>query len=307
MSRTLIGICLKLLALFVLVSMVAVVKALTTTYPTGQIVFARSFFAIFPILALMAYQGELRSGLKTSRPRLHALRGVIGVTGMLCWFSALRFIPLPDATAISYAAPLFTTALAALLLGEVVRLYRWSAVFIGLIGVVIVLFPHLNGASDLTGDTALGAGLALVAAFFIALAIVQVRRMTATETTASIVFYFSIVGSVVGLATIPFGWQVPDLQGGLMLVLVGLMGGAGQILMTLSFRFAEASLLAPFDYSSMLWTLVIGVVIFDEIPTPTVLIGASVIIGAGIFVLLRERRLGIDRRIQNEVTTLPKA
>lgn len=307
MSRTLIGIFLKISALAILVAMVGIVKVLTATYPTGQIVFARSFFAIFPILILVAYQGQLKTALRTTHPKLHLLRGFVGTCGMLSWFAALSFIPLPDATAINYAAPLFTTALAALVLGEVVRFYRWTAVFVGLIGVVVVLFPHLSGSDDLGDHASLGASLALFAAFCIALAVILVRKMTASETTTSIVFYFSVIGSVVGLATLPFGWQMPDLQGVVMLVMIGLMGSAGQMLMTLSFRYAEASVLAPFDYTSMIWTLLIGILFFDEVPTVYVLVGASIVIGAGLFVILREQRLGIDRTKERRVTTLPKA
>ena len=304
MSRTVVGISLKLASAAVFVAMVALVKLLSDTFPTGQLVFSRAFFGIVPVLIWITFQGQLATALKTKHPATHIVRGLVGTSAMALWFTALGYLPLPDATAISYAAPLVTVAFAAVLLQEKVRVYRWSAVAVGFVGVLVVLFPHLGDGLDPAAEgTRIGAIFALISAVFMALATIFIRKMTATETTAAIVVYFSITATVISLLTLPFGWVWPSPGQAALLVLIGLMGGVGQILLTSSYRFAEASVIAPFDYSTMIWTILIGIVFFDEVPTLYVIAGAAIVIGAGLFVIYRESRLGIDRSAQRKVTT----
>jgi drug/metabolite transporter (DMT)-like permease len=220
-------------------------------------------------------------------------------------FTALGLLPLPEATALGYAAPLLTVIFAAMFLGEQVHAFRLSAVFVGLIGVVIVLMPNLTitGVEDADGFLAVGAMAALLGAVFAALAQVFVRKLITSEATATIVFYFSLTASLLSLATLPFGWVVPALGEAALLVGAGLLGGVGQILLTESYRHAETGVIAPFEYVSMVLSLVFGYTLFAEAPTGSMLVGAGLIVAAGLFIIWRERRLGIQRAGSRKVMT----
>ena len=219
-------------------------------------------------------------------------------------FTALGLLPLPEATALSYAAPLLTVIFAAMFLGERVRAFRLTAVFVGLVGVVIVLLPNLTvGLGDASAAQSVGAMAALLGAVFAALAQVFVRKLIHTEKTTTIVFYFSLTAAVLSLATLPFGWVVPVPREAVLLVGAGLLGGIGQILLTESYRHAETAVIAPFEYVSMLLALVLGYTIFSEVPTRPMLIGAALIVAAGLFIIWRERRLGIERAGARKVMT----
>lgn len=293
------GIAFKLGSVTVFIVMAAMVKATSAHVPGGQAVFFRSFFAIPVIVAWLAWQGELRTGLRTSDPLGHVWRGFAGTLAIGLGFAGLAYLPFPEVTAIGYAAPLLTVVFAAMFLGEQVRLFRISTVALGLAGVLIVLSPRMSVLEGGAGQAeALGAILVLGGAVFAALAQVFVRKLVATEKTATIVFWFSVTSTALSLATIPFGWVMPTPFEAALLVMVGLLGGVGQILLTSAYRWADASLVAPFDYASMLMSLAIGWFVFAEAPTATMLAGAAVIILAGILIILRERRLGLERSRQ---------
>jgi drug/metabolite transporter (DMT)-like permease len=160
-----------------------------------------------------------------------------------------------------------------------------------------MLLPHLDMAGSVPASVseAIGAGLGLTGAFFNAGSIIQTRHLTKSETTSSIVFYFSLICALAGLVTAPFGWNMPTGVELAALIGIGICGGLGHIVLTESYRFAPASLIAPFDYTSMLWALVVGYLAFGELPTALGFLGAAVIVGAGLFVVWRERRLGKAR------------
>lgn len=291
--KPLLGIALKLVSTLVFAGMVVAIKFVGDRVPPGEVVFFRSFFALVPVLLFLRWQGALRPVMVTERPVGHVVRSFYGVTSMFLWFGALQLLPVADALAISYAAPLLTVALAAILLGEPVRIYRWTAVAIGFCGVLVMLAPHLGGLHDLARDTAaLGAMLALGSTVFTALAGTQVRRLTMTEQTGAIVVYFSIGCTLFSFLTVPFGWVRPAPFDLACLIASGLFGGIGQLLMTQSYRYAHASLVAPLEYSSMLWAVLYGTWLFGETPGTTVLLGSAIVIGAGVFIVARERALG---------------
>jgi drug/metabolite transporter (DMT)-like permease len=292
LSQTSAGVALKIGSTLVFAVMVTLIKLIADRVPPGEIVFARAAFGTIPIVAMLVWRGELHRALKTRNPAGHVWRALVGTASMFCWFASLTMLPLPDATALSYAGPLFGVVFAALLLHETVRVYRWSAVAVGLVGVMIILSEQLDIA-DLSGGRALGAVLALASALFAALAMVAVRQLTATESTGAIVFYFSTSAAVLSLLTLPFGWVVPDATTALILVLAGLFGGVGQVLLTESYRRAEASVVAPFDYVNMVWIVIASYVVFGDVPTLVVLAGTAIVIASGVFVIWRERRLGI--------------
>jgi drug/metabolite transporter (DMT)-like permease len=290
----LIGIALVLASIFAFTLMGAIVRHLTQTVPLGEVVFARSFVALIPLLLMLAWQRQLISALRTRSPIAHLSRSLTGGVAMFLNFAALAFLPLAEATAIGFATPLFTVALSALLLGEVVRARRWSAVGAGFIGVLVMIYPNLGGAPRGSG-VALGVLFAIAGALAVAIAMTQVRHLSRTETTASLVFYFSIVCSLCGLATLPWGWIVPSHGELAWMVAMGFLGGVGQLLITESYRYAPASVVAPFAYTGMLYSIVIGYAWFGEVPEAMVLAGAAIVIGAGLFVIWRENRLGLDR------------
>lgn len=300
-----LGISLKVASALVFTGMVAMVKLLDGAYPVGEVIFARSFFGMFPVLLVIAWQGKVSEAFATRRPWGHISRALVGGTAMSLWFAALALLPLPDATAISFSAPLFTVALAAVILRERVRAYRWSAVVVGFLGILIILSPHLSGAAP-TEEASLGAMLAFASAIFMALAMITVRRLTSTERTSTIVVWFAGVTSVFALMSAPFGWVVPDATDAVMLVAIGLSGGVGQILLTQSYRYADASTIAPFEYTTMLWTVLVGWIVFAEVPTLEVVGGAAIVIGAGVFVIFRERQLGLDRSRERSTVTPSK-
>ena len=304
-QRPLRGIALKICSVIVFIAMSSLIKSTAERIPPGEAVFFRSFFAMPVIVAWLALRGELRTGFGTANPLGHVWRGVMGTLAMGLGFAGLAYLPLPDVTAIGYAAPLLTVIFAAMFLGEEVRAFRISAVALGMLGVMIVLWPRLSltGRAELGTAEALGAMLVLGGAVFAALAQVFVRKLVQTERTPAIVFWFSMTATLLSLLTLPYGWPIPTAPEAGLLVLAGLMGGVGQILLTSSYREADASLIAPFDYASMLFALVIGYTVFGEVPTLTMLAGAALVITAGILIIWRERRLGLERARQRKAMT----
>lgn len=299
------GILLKCASVAVFTVMAAMIKATSEAadVPPGQQVFFRSFFAIPVILVWLAMRGELAVGFRTVRPLGHVYRGLIGTTAMALNFWALALLPFPEVTAIGYASPLLVVIFAAMFLGEDVRLFRLSMVGLGLTGVLIVLSPQLRLDADADPYRMLGAVVAFGGAVAAALAQLFIRKLVQDERTSAIVFWFSFTATVLSLTTLPFGWVMPDAPTAALLVGSGILGGVAQILLTSAYRHADASLVAPFEYVSMLLAIAIGWYVFAEAPTPVVLIGAALVIGAGIAIIWRERKLGLERSRQRKAMT----
>lgn len=295
--RPLTGIALKLMSVMLFITMSSLIKATTAHVPPGEAVFFRSFLAIPVILIWLTLRGDLRTGLRAISLMNHFWRGFVGTAAMGLGFAALGMLPLPEVTALGYAAPLLVVIFAAMFLNEQVGVFRIGAVGLGLGGVLIVLAPRLTALSGPTVETmqAVGAMLALTGAICAALAQIYVRKLVQSEETSAIVFYFSVTSTLLSFLTIPFGWVIPSGQELGLLILAGVLGGLGQIFLTSSYRFADASVVAPFDYASILFALGIGYFIFDEVPSHTMLTGASLVILAGIIIIWREHQLGIRR------------
>ena len=292
------AILIKLVSVLLFALMSTLIRWIGDRVPLGQVVFFRSISAMLPLFIIFAWRGELVAAVRTNRPLGHLGRGMISVVGMYLNFAALARLPLVDATAISFGAPLVTVALAAILLKESVHIYRWSAVAIGFGGVIVMLWPYLNLAQLVAaGSTAttVGAMCALGSCFTNAGSVIQTRRLTDSETTASIVFYFSLICAISGAVTLPFAWHTPNASELAALIAIGVLGGVSHILLTESYRYAPASVVAPFDYTAMLWAFLFGFWLFGEIPTIHVFIGSAVVVASGLYVLWRERRRGIER------------
>ncbi len=297
MSPVTRAILLKLGAVTAFIVMASLVKAASAEVPPGQTVFFRAFFGIPVILTWLAVAGELKTGLKTDNPMGHLWRGIVGTSAMAMGFAALGFLPLSEVKAIQYAQPVLVVVFAAMFLGEVVRIFRLTAVFLGLTGVMVIMWPRLTAFSDgaLEPLLALGAVLALGSAIMAGLAHVFVRKLTDTEPTSAIVFWFACTASCLAALTAPFGWVWPSTAVLFMMIASGVVGAFGQIMLTASYRGVDVSVVAPFEYASILLALLIGYVVFDEVPTVQMLFGIVLIVAAGILIIWRERQLGKTR------------
>ncbi len=292
------GITLKLSSILAFLGMQTCIKLAGEGIAPGQVTFYRSLFGIVPIIVYLAWRHELKGAYKTKRPVGHFLRSLIGIISMGMGFYGLMHLPLPEVIALGYALPLLSVVFAALLLGEVVRIYRWSAVGVGLFGVMVISWPKLTlfRQGGIGSEEALAVVLVLAGAALGALAMIQVRRLLVTEKGPTIVLYFSSFAALLSLATLPFGWASLGFWPLVLLILSGLFGGVGQIMMTESYRYADASTIAPFDYSSIIFGILISLFVFGEIPTLNTIAGSVFVVGAGIFIIYREHRLGLERR-----------
>lgn len=278
------GIMLYLLAMLLITAMSAVVRILAGTVPIGQIVFWRSFAALLPILAYMALCRDLPRALFSNRPGLHAIRSGLGVLAMALSFLSLRFLPVANAQALAFLAPVFALPLAALAGGE--RLTWWviAATALGLSGVFLMIGDSIMtpGQGAMIGVCA-GLGFALVQA----IVRVHVRSMTRTERPATIALFFAVTGSFAGLATLPLGWVQTDAATMALLLLAGLLGGTGHVVATEGIARAQVSTLAPLEYTGLLWALVFDLVLFNHLPTWIAVAGAGAIILAALMVTIR--------------------
>ena len=281
-----LGITLKLASVVVFAGMLVCIKFLGRDIPAGQAIFVRGLISVV-VLALLAWSTGRLHLLKTDNWRSHALRSLCGTVSMFCLFVAIAMIPLADLTAISFTTPLFLTVLAMVFLGERIHGFRWTALGIGFVGVLITIGPHLS----FTHGTSAGVLVALSSAIFSAFALMFLRKMSGGEHAITITFYFSLTFMVCSALTALGGWPMPTPAQWLLIVGAGVFGVFGQVLMTYSYRYAEASTIAPLDYSNMIIAIVLGYLFFDEVPTLSVWIGAPLILGAGLIILWREYSL----------------
>ena len=305
-QNPLLGIALKVTSVLLLLGLAAILK-LTREIPIGQVLFVRFLVALLGMLALMAWQRQLHTGLKTKRVGLHFIRTFIGVFATGTIFMAIRFLPLPDATALNYATPLIITVLGVFVLKERIGLFRSVAVIIGFVGVLIIVWPNLTITEgfSLADTRSLGVVLALSGALMLATAQTITRILTRTDSSATIVLYFSIFGCLMTLLTIPFGWIALTQEQLGLLILVGCFGGMGQFLVTQAYRVADLSIVAPFEYSSLIFSIIVGYFFFAEVPTLFMIVGGLIVTAAGIAIILRERHLREQKKIDNPAAQQP--
>jgi drug/metabolite transporter (DMT)-like permease len=258
----------------------AIVKWLVVRYSVVEIIFFRSSFALLPCLFLIATHGGMPV-LRTRRLHEHITRSALQFVSMMCIFTAFGLMPLADAVAITFSSPLFLTVLSIPLLGEQVRLHRWSAVVVGFVGVLIILPP---GGGMLKS----GALFALTNAIMNALLTIAIRRMSVTEASTALVFYQTLVTAVIALVLLPLFWTSPSLLDIGLFAAAGLLSGIGQYWWTQAYRFLPAAVAAPFSYTSMVWSLVLGYAVWGDIPTAAVLCGAVIVVASGLYILYRE-------------------
>jgi drug/metabolite transporter (DMT)-like permease len=258
-----------------------------------ELVFYRSLFSL-PVVLFWVLKRESLTSLKPNRPLAHVWRSCLGLLSMGLTFQALILLPLADATAINFTAPIFATILSFLILREDVGLHRWGAVVLGFIGVLIVARP---GGSSLP---VLGIAIALVGAVGQAGVTTTLRHLQRSENVAAIVFWFAIAGIVVGGLLMPFFGRLHGLTALALVVAGGLAGGVGQLLMTSSLR-APVSVVSPFDYLQIVAATIYGWLLFSDVPSVHTILGAALIAGSGIYTALREHR----RRLREGPTAVP--
>jgi drug/metabolite transporter (DMT)-like permease len=282
-DRPLRGIAIRTLATLLLTSMFAIAKV-AQGYGVNvvEIVFFRQLLAIVPVLMLVLIGPGLAS-LKTRRPWMHASRTAVGTTGMMLNFLTLTLLPLAETQALWFTTPLFATVLSAMILREAVGFHRWSAVAIGFVGVLIVVQPQ-SGHLPI-----LGAVTGLVSALLTAFVTILLRQLGRTEPALTTVFWFFTMSAIPLAFLMPWFAQAhPPVVWGL-LALMGLVGGLGQVALTLSLQHAPVSTLAPVDYASLIWSTLFGIFLFAEIPTPWTWFGAPLIVASGLYIVWRER------------------
>ncbi|MEM7206464.1 MAG: DMT family transporter [Pseudomonadota bacterium] len=278
------GIALFVINLILMAVMGAMVKTLSVSYPLTEILSYRFICAMLAFAITLPSVGGL-AGLKTSRPFGHAVRTVSGIVSLGLLYFALSTIPLADATALVYSAPIFIVVFSIPLLGETIGWRRWSAVLLGFIGVILIAQP---GASMNIGTLA-GIGSAIGAA----LVSIFLRRLSKTEKTVTIGFYYNFTGTLVYTGwAISIGWVMPLASDALLIAAFGLLAGLQQWALNHSHRYAEASMLAPFEYLILIFAALLGYVFWAEVPSFTTWIGAAIIVASGLFIIARKRAIG---------------
>ncbi|MBP0438679.1 DMT family transporter [Tianweitania sediminis] len=260
----------------------ALAKALTSTYSPFQILFLRNLIALPFAVAIAASLGGT-SALRSHRPVAHLLRGLLWMAAAFLFVSGLRYLGLAEATALVFVAPLFITALSALFLGEQVGWKRWLAVLVGFAGVLIAVRPG--------GDTFQVASLLpLATALFYALLMVSARWVDRRESVWTLLLYLTGAGALLSSLVVPFVWVPVQWDHLGLFAAIALFGTAGMTLMTQAFRLAPAVVVAPLDYTALIWATLLGWLVWNEWPDAPVIVGALVIIGSGVFTIWRENR-----------------
>ncbi|MEL6620576.1 MAG: DMT family transporter [Pseudomonadota bacterium] len=281
-DRPRLGIGLRILSGILFTGMIICVKAVSNSVPLGQTVFFRSFFALIPLIVFLAIRREFPSGLRTKRPLGHLVRSTFGAAAMFTSFACVGLLPLGEALLLAQLAPVLTAIAAVVFLSERLTLWRLAGLGLGLCGVLVLIGPDLGGGM-LDASRVLGIAFGLLTALLTAFALIMVRSLNRTESPGAIALYFVVAAMIGGLVTLPLGWAPLDVPSLSQLVLAGLFGGFAHIALTLSFRFAEASRLAPFEYIALLWPILADLLIFDLalstgflLALPLVLSGAAI-------------------------------
>jgi len=252
----------------------------SSDYPTGEVLFFRGFFGLLPTYFLIP-KNKLRTFYATERSKEHLFRCFMGLMALIAIVVALRELPLAVVVSLSYAAPLFITVLSIFLLSEKVGVFRWLAVIIGFIGVIIIAEPGFKGMNYFYF-------LPLIFCIGMAFVTITIRKLSTTEPIWLISIFFTITISIAGLVTIPMGWKMPNFQDFILLALIGVTGGSANLFLTQSYKLSEVSLVAPLKYLALVFAIFFGYFIWNEIPTIKTLIGASLVVLASLIIFRRE-------------------
>ena len=252
-------------------------------YPFGEVFFARFFFGLIPIFLIIP-KDKWSNFYKTTRPGLHAFRAICGAIAFVCIFFGLRHLPLADVVSLTFGGPIFVTIASIIFLSEKVGIKRWSAVFLGFIGMILIVQPACIELNYYYLSPI------LFCIFFSGVAI-SVRALSKTEPNYRIAFYFTILCTFIGLCTLPFGWIMPTTKDFILFVIMGLCGSIANLLLTQSYRLAEASLVTPIKYLSLVFAIIFGFFIWSEVPKMLTLLGAGLVITSSLVIFIRENKL----------------
>lgn len=278
-----LGIVFGITAVTVMGFQDVLIKLLGNQVPVIEILFVRSVVAL-PLMAVIAWRTAGPRALRTKRPLANALRGLFMTAGYTSFYLAIVKLPLADAVAVAFSAPLFITALAVPILGEKVGLRRWSAVVVGFIGVLIMVKPGF-------GPFHPAMLFSLASAVSYAAAIMVSRRMGISEPAATMGFYTTLTFLSVSALAMPFVWVTPSWPAILVIAICGPIAAAGHYYIAESYRAAPASVVAPFDYTALVWAVLFGWLIWGELPGPSIVAGVVLVVGGGLYVLHREARV----------------
>ena len=278
-TKNQLGILYMLLAVCTFSVMDLLVKW-SSEYPTGEVLFFRGFFGLLPTFFLIP-KNKLKTFYKTNRPKEHLFRCLMGLIALVAIVIALRKLPLAVVVSLSFAAPLFITVLSIFLLSEKVGLFRWGAVLIGFIGVIVISEPGFD-------EMNVYYLLPLIFCIGMAFVTITIRKLSTSEPIWLISIFFTITISIAGLFTISMGWKMPDLKDFILLALIGVTGGSANLFLTQSYKLSEVSLVAPLKYLSLVFAVIFGYLIWNEVPTFKTLIGASLVIFASLIIFRRE-------------------
>ena len=264
-------------------SLMDIIVKWSVDYPLGQVLFFRGFFGIIFYFFVIP-RDRINDFYKTKRPGLHALRCISGLIALVAIFIALRKLPLATVVSISFAAPIFTTIFSIFLLSERVGIFRWLAVIIGFIGILIITEP---GISQLNiyyiFPIIFCLGLSYVA--------IAIRKLSRTEPVWLIGFFFSFSIMILSFLTFYQGWKMPSLIDLSLLSMIGILGGLANLWLTQSYKYSEVSLVTPLKYLALVFAIIFGYFIWDEIPTIKTLIGAFLVIASSFLIFRREMYL----------------
>lgn len=284
-------------ALFTIMS--AMIKGLSANIHFIETMFFRSAFAL-PVMFVIAARGRDWGLLRTKRFPAHVVRAFTGTMAQGCSFYALTVLPLAEQTALTYTTPLFVTLLSIPFLGEKVGVHRWSAVLLGFFGIMVIALGKgaFQGGGMPDTVVAVGMGVAVLQGVFSAMTTLLVRSLSATESSATIVVWQSLLMTLFTLVALPFVWATPSFSELVLLMLVGLVGGVAQVMLTEAYASAQVSALGPYSYTSILWSVAIGWVVFADAPGWSTIAGAALIVASGLYILHRELKRAAQRRKQ---------
>ena len=280
--QTIKGAFFMALGFFCYATISALFKSVEQEYSMLQVVFFRSLFALVPYSVALHMTGRWDA---LNNPPLiqHILRAIVGVIGLSCLFRSLSLLPLADATVLTFTISLFMVLLSMPLLRERISTRNFLAIIVGFLGVIIVSNPT-------GGGNIIGYASGLCFGLFEAFVILKGRMMTRTNSNGAIVFYYALLSAVICGVFLPFVWVTPTLKDWLILIILGLGGGLGQYLVTIASRYAHAGVLGPMTYTMMLWSLMYGYFLFEEVPQFNVWLGGTFVILSGLYVVNYERK-----------------
>ena len=253
-------------------------------YPVGQVLFLRFFIGFIPIFFIIP-KDKILSFYKTSRPGLHAFRAICGAISIIALFLGLRKLPLADVVSLTFGGPIFVTIASIIFLSERVGIKRWSAVFLGFLGMLLIVQPAFTDLNYYyITPIVFCIGFACVA--------ISVRSLSKTEANYTIAFYFTLLCTLLGLSTVFYSdWLMPTLKDFVLFFVLGLCGSVANLLLTQSYRLAEASLVTPIKYLSLVFAILFGYFIWSEVPKILTLLGAALVIASSLVIFMRENKL----------------